>query len=289
MPWLLSLARLSFDISNSHGLFALVFWMETVVLTLASLAIREYVREITGDDRASSIIGIIFFSTVPFLYFFTPLSRMYYPSDTASIMFIALGLLFLLRLDWAWYYLVLAVGTLNRESTFFLVIAFLATQAGAMGMRQLGKHLTAQVVVFAGVKIGLWFLYGSNGGAGAFSLFHGSEFPQYAATLENSRFFTNLTMFTSAKDAASLTSICCFLLIPSILYGLRLKHRFVKRTLWVIPVFFGMMLFIGNLNEFRIYEDLIPVVLGVVGALVCESHMKLCRLQDNDPYSAKNP
>jgi len=270
-PWLMRLVGGIIDLGNGQLLSNFLFWMEFSNLLLASISIKLYVKNVTNNDRLSNIMGILFFTSIPFLNFFTPLSRLYYPSDIPSIYFMAFGLLFLLQKKWLLYYIILIIGTFNRETTLFLVIAYIATQFNSLDNKQFYKSVGLQLVIWSGIKIGLWLLYHGNNGAGAFSLYHNSELSEYTISFLNSRFYSNLMMFSQMKDASSFTSIGAFLLIPSIYYALQLNNSFVKRTLWVFPIFFGIMLLVGNLNEFRIYGELIPLIWGIVGATISES------------------
>ena len=70
-----------------------------------------------------------------------------------------------------------------------------------------------------------------------------------------------------------------FLWLPLVLWRHLVQNKFVKRTLLLLPPFFGIMLVVGVIDELRIYGELIPIVLSAFLLILKE----LFRAAEADP------
>ncbi|MBY0430835.1 MAG: hypothetical protein K2Q10_06540, partial [Rhodospirillales bacterium] len=165
VPWLAAgLARLT-----EWGPGPLFFLLDAVSCLGLLAALFALTRPLLGDGTARGGLALLAWLALPSLFLLNPEDNFRYPYDLPSIIVFALGLM-LLRAGRLWAFLILLVlGTLNRETTLFLIPAFLATHRDRLPRGRLILHAGLQLAAWAAVKAGLALLYAGNAGPGAMS------------------------------------------------------------------------------------------------------------------------
>jgi hypothetical protein len=250
--------------SSSIGLSHLVRWYETICFLLTAGGIFLFGRATGLPSAQAAVTGFCYLFMIPFLFVFQPLSRLYYPYDSSSVIFWAVALWALAR-GRRWVFLaVFALGMLNRESIIlvFLLAVFFNWQSGTLKERAV--FVVAGMLIFVGAKLFLYQLYGGNPGAGFVSLDQDPMHKGLPSVLESSRYYTNFFLLNSLQSFSQVASAFGFLWIPAVLCRDRIQDPFLRTSVYLIPVSFVIMFFVGNINEPRIFCELAPIVLVAI-------------------------
>jgi len=226
--------------------FAFVDFLATAASFAAALALLRQVG-------ASRLWLLALMAMLLANYTFAPYENWWLPYDIPALLFATLGLLWLREERWRAYYLLLPFGILNRETAAILIAIFTLTQAGKMAWPRYAGHLLAQLAILVGVKGALWIAFHHN--IANASAFYDQLNGQYYL-LRNLDFLRSGLAFT----------FCAGLWLPFLLALGRLRDSFLRRAVWVIPPFLLVMLLVGNLWEFRIFTELLPLMMAVMAA-----------------------
>jgi predicted membrane-bound dolichyl-phosphate-mannose-protein mannosyltransferase len=199
-------------------------------------------------------------------YFATETLNLLHVYDLPAVFFAFLATNLLLRRKLGWFYVLLPIALLNRETAVFLCLMFLLTQWGRMPLPVLVGHMAAQGVMVLAIKAAVLAAFRHNPGAGALSFYTTDFDPAGAAAhrLHDLRVLENLKVFITLRRLLHMSSIFGFLWVPYLFALKRLQDPFFKATAWVFPPFFALMLVVGNIDEFRIYSELIPPLFFTV-------------------------
>lgn len=252
-------------------------------------AIARLVWEITGAPFDAIYFGILFASTTALLFAFRayvalfvpapavasfsaallilhPLTwntstispwPLWYPSDIPGILLFQLGLIALARDRLAVYYAIFALASLNRESSCFLAFVFLFTRIGVRPARGIAAHIGAQAALWLTIKLALQLVFdGQPGSLVDVMLRRNLLILEHLAVLDWGPSHT--AIFTVFGGIHGL-----------ILLAWRGQPAFLKRSLWVLAPFVAGMSVVGNLDELRIYGELIPVVTAPAAVALC--------------------
>lgn len=179
------------------------------------------------------------------------------PYDITAVLFMTIGAAMIVNRRWVWYYPLFLLGALNRETILFCTLFFLLVSWRQMQRGTLAIHVTAQAVLWLGVKALMMWLYGGNTGQD-FEYYHaGTLLPHWQSNIELLMNWKYVIMVASAFGFT-------WLLIP--IGWRRLVKPELRKMVWVAVPYLVVLIFFGNLNELRAYAELLPFVL--VPALV---------------------
>jgi hypothetical protein len=161
------------------------------------------------------------------------------------------------------FYVALTLGMLNRETAALLTVLFAMTEFDELPQSRFAAHLTAQFLVIVAIKSLLAYFYRDNPGFGLYSTFVSAN-----------------TWSLDDSDISRLAANCVWLMswpwlpifgfmwFPLGVLAPLIRERFIRRLLLVIPVEILGMMFVGNIWEARIFNELVPVIfIGTAGAL----------------------
>lgn len=232
--------------------------LETLAAFAVWAALAALLRAV-GWSREASRVGALGGFVLLALNLVAPWrhNAIYFPYDTPSVAFFAGGLALLLRGRMAPFYVLFAVATLNRETTCFLSVAYLALAWGRERPARIVAHLAAQVVLWAGLKAGLGALYADN-------------VPLSSATGLFALMVNRSVRILTATPGWLYLALVPMGGLPTVLWLLRRRvaDPRVRRLFWTVPPFFVGMTLVGELMEVRIYSELIPLVAVGLGAAV---------------------
>jgi hypothetical protein len=229
-----------------HYINTIYFYKFFEFISIFSLVIayRHYLTFLFNSKTA--IYFFTFSLFVPLFYTFL-LQGYFYPADIPSVLFFTLGLIFLYKKKWIAYYLIFAIGTFNRETTCFLTMICILVLFGKGKLRDLIIHGSLQILIWISIKTFLYHLFIANPGEGLFEKTHLLDNIELLTT----QFYYYPHIFRGAV---------LFIWLPTLICSSLIKNEFIRRSIWVsIPFFIGMI-FVGNVNEVRIYGELIPVL-----------------------------
>ncbi len=203
--------------------------------------------------------SFLVFYALPWNYLLARDLPLILPYDLAAVAFFTLGLALLKRHRWTWFYPVFVVACLNRETMVFLVVVLLAVEYGRIPNRSLGIHAAAMVGIWLVIKFVMGALYTGNPG-NALELYHVNSNVLHITT--------NIDRLLIPRHLLVVLSNFGFAWLIVLVGYNRIHDRFARRSLWMAPLFVLMILIVGNINEIRVFGELLPVVmLGVVGVL----------------------
>jgi hypothetical protein len=177
---------------------------------------------------------------------------------------------------WMIYYFIFIIATFNRETTCFLTAIYLFTSLGREKWGKITYHFGGQTILWFMIKGFLLKLYMNNPGHGAF------QWSLYVPPIP--MYYDNIRFFMDIKNYPFFFSNIGFIWIPVLFYHHLIKVEFVKKSLLVVFPFFGGMMFVANIYELRIFEELIPVFLSAFALIVNELHKNTKRSSKNAQY-----
>ncbi len=168
----------------------------------------------------------------------------YFPWDLPALALFTLALHLLRSERWALYYPVFVLATLNRETTCFLPVVYLLARGDSRPPRALALHAAAQTALWVAIKLCLRAAFSRGAG------------------LHESHLDDNVFYLSRPEGWAHVLSALGFLWAPAAMLGRRVSDPFVRRGLWVMPLWLAGMLSVGNVYELRVYGELTPLALA---------------------------
>lgn len=221
-----------------------------VILAFRSLlhtaAALEHTHTPTDNNLAALVI------LIPIAWNYLLLSDVFMPEDLPAMALFTLGIVMLLRRRIAAFYLLFAIGTVNRESIILLVPAFLlASPLGGTGPGRVIRtvlHCVALLALWAGIR---WVVFSLLPDTGP-RLLHEDHLR------ENLHFVRDMLLMKRHAIRMWLTFGGLWVLVPFAWCG---TPSVFRRFLALFPLMFAVMVYAGNLNgEARIWSELVPLV-----------------------------
>ena len=247
LPWFVRAAEsvlgcLPISLNAAH-LFALG---EITALLVAQAGIGRLLTRI-GFDRAQAWLwSFSLYFVLAYVYLAPEYLRLWYPADVPAIAFFAWGLVWLIERRWGRFAAVFAIGTLNRETTIFLALAALLVEWEGPHRRHALLRFLALSGLWLMIKTALAWLYRDNPGLGLFA---------------SGRPANNLAILGDWRVLVRLTSFAGFTWMPALIFYRRIANRDLACALWIVPPYLMAMMLVANLNELRIYGELVPLLL----------------------------
>jgi hypothetical protein len=205
----------------------------------------------------------LFLLALPYHYFaYRCFMALYYPSDIPGILFFTLGFYSVLTRRMGLLYLVLVLGTLNRETIIYVSLFYLLVGCRKGETRNVIYHVILQVCLWLFLKGILYSLYRYN-----INPAYTETFGFYKLSIK-----WNFLSLGHHHLYTFLPSIFGFLWIPLLFLARHLRPLTFRRGLYLIPIFFLTIIIPGEIYELRIYAEMLPlvvwgVVFGTVGFL----------------------
>lgn len=181
---------------------------------------------------------------------FCVMNLLHFPFDLPGMLLFVAGWWLLLERRWALYYPVLALATLNRETSLILPMIFALVEWGRLPRGRWATHLAAQGALWLGIKVALYLAFSGH--------------PQH------------LFIDSLAKNRDTLLDVIAFrgegprVLAKFLLWcgGLWAALPFVigrapeamRRSLIACVPFLIGMIFVATMREMRIYGEVIAIV-----------------------------
>jgi hypothetical protein len=228
--------------------------VEWACLVALYYVFRAYLGRFMDAVRAAYAALSIYF-VMPFVFIIPQPYTVWFPWDIPSVVFFTALLYLWHRQLWSGWYVVFLLGTLNRETTLFLLPLCALTVRSEGYPRRLLGHLAATAVLWAAVKGSLaWWFKAHDGPLWL-------EWNHYDGA--QSHWQQNLSYWSQPYLWPYLLSAVGFLWLLA-WHLRRAAHPYLRQALVIVPFYgLGVLLF-GNVVEHRVYGDLIPVVLAPV-------------------------
>jgi hypothetical protein len=237
-------------------MLVIIAWLSmgaSIVITRATLI------KLTGDALFSSWAAFL----VPYMAYFTYIlnfgPHFLLPYDLPSLFFFCTGFYLLVMRRPLLLILLIAVATLNRETSLFLILFYLVFEIP----RRSDQHKRVVVIVRACGMLLAWIamraivlhLYGHNPLVNG----HGIADPHL---------WQNMGFLVKPQHWPAFASIFGFTLPVVVAARRYLEPGFLRRGLIVVGVWFALMLFVGVLIEIRIFGELISYMSVAMGMIL---------------------
>ncbi|MBA2656775.1 MAG: hypothetical protein H0U70_07285 [Tatlockia sp.] len=235
------------------GLEELFFLMELLFISGFYWALKNLLQQ-EFPLRQAQCLSWLFILLLPLItvinyrFRMNGLATFYYPSDTASLFFMALGYLFCLRAQWNYLIPLIFLATLNRESSILLVLIIPALHWQNLKIifkpfcRSLLAYLLARAFTF-------WFLQGLTGQWVEWS----------AAGASHSHFIFNILWLLMGQNF--LLFVYCVAGLPLFWFAfydfIPLRYRPLR---YVTLAYFLSLLLVGRFMEARIFCEIVVLL-----------------------------
>lgn len=232
-------------------------YLDIGALSLSGWLFYKYVNSFFENEPLSKILALSIYFIIPFNMLMPRYLPLWYPYDSFGLLFLTAGLYFVRTHQLRLFYLVLFLGTFNRETTIILVGVFASVFWRVLPMRQMFSHLVVQISLWVGIKLFLGAYFADHSG----QLFEPS-------LMNNVHFITQLQLYNLGLGDLErvfryvfLFSNFGFTYLVIIFFWNKLDDLFLRRVTFSAIPFFVSIVFVGNLFEFRLFGELIPFVL----------------------------
>lgn len=231
-------------------LFFLAEWLFISLFYFALVRLLMY----EFNPRQAQLLSWLFLLLLPLQtvinYRFTTggEATFYYPSDTATLFFMAIGYLFCLRAQWIYFILWVFLATFNRESSILLVLMIPALHW--QQRRSVFKPMLLSMLAYLFARlIVLTLLHGVSG----------QLMEWYFRASSHSYFEVNLLWLLNEQHI--LLFMFCFAGLPLFWFAfydyIPLQYRPLR---YVVLFYFIGLLMVGNFMEARIFTEILVLL-----------------------------
>ena len=243
------------------------YLLSLVAFSIAGVFTVKLYRAVTQDGILAPIVYPLFLVISLWTYVIHIDANYSYPYDMPALAFFTAGLYFIYTRQFAPLFFVMLVGTLNRETTLFLIGIYMldaASRPSAVPHSPISERFNLQAVpwlrvftlaiLWLSIKVSLALYFAGNSNA-----------ENYNRIVENA-FRLKLRLLPS------LLNICAYLLPVVWIYRRRLTPVRFANYLYILPLWFAVMFYTGVILETRIYGELSAYV-AVSVVLLLEEHV----------------
>jgi hypothetical protein len=242
VPWIVAALHDGLHVPASPRDIATV--LEIVMWVVLFYVQRALTRTFVRDERLVLVGSLAVFPVLALQYLLPP--SFYYVYDVPSVALFTLGVLLIQRGRFGLLYPVFALGELNRELIRFLIPLLLATWRDRLRPPALAGHVAGLSALWIALRALLSWHYADSPGGGQYDI---QSIPANLGVLADPSAWPTL--------AASFGGLWLVVLIDR----RRIGPTFVRRALWIVPLWFVVMLRFAAVDELRIYGELAPLVL----------------------------
>ncbi len=255
-----------------------LYLLSMVSLIVAGLCTQALYNALTCSRTLELLVYPVFLFTMMWTYSVHVEANFSYPYDFLSVAFFAAGLLCIVRRRYLPLLAVLALGTLNRETTLFLIGIYILDAASSNNPDSSsvsGERVSSEIprkilertslnfrqvpwlraalllIVWIAIKAVLAHRYAGN-----------DRSENYIRLRDN-------LGELKPRLWPALLNICGYMLPAALLFRSDIYPQRFRNYLWIFPVWFAAMFCAGVIVETRIYGELCPYV-AVALTLVME-------------------
>ncbi len=250
IPWITKLIlKLNLPFYVLRSSLNIVKLINFISLFLFVIIYRYFLFLIFKNEVLSIFLSFTVFYILPFNYLLARKLPLWYPWDMSALLFFMLGVLFIYKKKWVFYYLIFILGTLNKETTCFLTLIYLYTAVGKSKLKIIIFHCIANFSIWASIKYFLYLGYYNSVRNGFF-----------INTFFENKIRANLEFLINIDNILLLLSNFGFLWIPTFILIHKIDNDFIKNSFYVLIFYFIGMFYVGNIYELRIFGEFIPII-----------------------------
>jgi hypothetical protein len=259
------------SLAHKNGLFTPergpFYLLSLIAFAIAGIFVQKLYSAVTPYKSLSFMVYPIFLSAAMWSYVIHSEADFSYPYDMPSVAFFAAGLYFIYTRKFLPLLPIMFFGTLNRETTLFLIGIYIidaatvpttgpvATFSERFSLAQVPwKRVILLTFVWVAIKVVLGRIF-----------HHNDTSENYVRILEN------VTRMKPRLWPAVL-NICGYLLPIVWLYRKNIAPVRFANYLYIMPLWFAVMFYTGVIVETRIYGELCSFV-AVALVLILEKYM----------------
>lgn len=247
----------------AHQDLLCMFVLDLSAFVIAAMATLWLYRRVAPHGRFGLLVFPIFIYVTIWTYVMHTEQNYYYQYDLMSLAFFTVGLCLVYARRFTALLAVVAIGSLNRETTLFLIVIFVldgcVPAIGATVSRPAWRTLPWKKIA---VLLSTWLVIKGVLDA-RYALNDRSE--DYFRLWENLRRL-------GPQHWAELLGGCGFLLPIVFLLRRRIPDSRIALWIWVVPCWVGVMFVYGVVIETRIYGELSGLV-AVASALLLDVYL----------------
>ncbi len=240
-------------LEHSQGAFTAergpFYLLSLIALAVAAIYTQRLYNAITLNRAYPFLVYPVFLYTVMWTYTIHSEANFAYPYDLPGLAFFTAGLYYLYQRKYLGLFLVVLLGTLNRETTLFLVGLYCIDSA-TPGFSVGDKESRFKLRLISKPRVTLLFLTWLVIRGALTYHFRGND-----ASESHLRFFDNLHQITP-RLLPALLNICGYTLPLIVIFQSRLVPIRFRNYLWILPAWFTVMFCSGIIVETRIYGEL---------------------------------
>jgi hypothetical protein len=273
-PWVMRFAHPNGLFTSELGPFYVVSLFAFVI---AGVFVQKLYSALTQSGKLFFVVYPLFLFAAMWSYVIHVEANFSYPYDMPSVAFFAAGLYFIYTRKFIPLLIVMFLGTLNRETTLFLVGIYIIDAASVPGSTastgfrdRFSLYLVpwfkvaALATIWLAIKITLAHVFAANDTSESFV-----------------RFAYNLNKM-GPRLWPALLNICGYLLPIVWLYRANIVSVRFANYLYIMPFWFAVMFYTGVVIETRIYGELCSFV-AVALVLIGERYVAQIAQQRSDP------
>lgn len=259
------LLRIPIPHALTHGARGVLAHPETAylfVIDLVSVAVTAYLTvrlyyKASPNPRFGLLVFPVFLFAALWSYNVHTEQNLYYPYDMMALAFFTAGLYCVYTRRFLALLAVIVVGTLNRETTMFLIPIFVFDAVVPFSLSRWRQIPWLKTFLLAAawctVKIILGRLY-----------VHNDAHEDYLRIRENFSIFV-------PNNWPELFAGCGYLLPVIWLCRKRIQNQRIAQWVWILPMWIAVMICFGVLRETRIYGELCSLV-AVASCLLLDAY-----------------
>ena len=266
------------------GLFVISF----VSLIVAGIFAQLLYKRLTRLGSLQFLVFPAFLFAAMWSYSIHVEANFSYPYDFLSLAFFTAGVYFIYTRQFLYLVIVMFLGTLNRETTLFLIGIYVLDAASTNLSSPTGSirdrfsftavpwfRVTLLLFIWCSIKLTLAHIFAHND-----------------ASENYVRLGENVGRLTPRLWPA-LLNVCGFLLPAILLFSRSIYPLRFRNYLWILPVWFATAFYTGVIVETRIYGELCALTaigLVLIAERNVETNVVACALDDvqSEPVTLKD-
>ena len=246
---------------------AAFYLLSLISFSVAGFFTVKLYRALTKSGILSALVYPVFLVIAMWTYVIHIDANYSYPYDMPALAFFTAGIYFIYTRQFAPLVGVILLGTLNRETTLFLIGIYMldaASRPGASAETPISERFNLQAVpwlrvfslalLWLTIKLSLVLYFAGNSNA-----------ENYNRLIEN-------VFRLKLRLLPSLLNICAYLLPVVWIYRRRIAPVRFANYLYILPLWFAIMFYTGVILETRIYGEL-SAYIAVSVVLLLEEHV----------------
>jgi hypothetical protein len=274
--WVMHFAHSNGPFTAERGPFYL---LSLIAFLIAGIFTQKLYRAATYHNTLGFLVYPVFLLAAMWSYAIHSEANYSYPYDMPAVAFFAAGLYFTYTRQFLPLLITILLGTLNRETTLFLIGIYIldAASTGTPHPTSLRERFSLSLIPWGRVAV-LILIWAAVKGTVAHIFATNDSSENY------DRIFENIGRLTPRLWPA-LLNVCGYLLPIVLVFRANIRPYRLANYLYILPFWFGVMFYAAVIVETRIYGELCSFV-AVVLVLILERHMALLPVTEDDPSIA---